>query len=675
MKPTGFTSTGRNLSSVANSHQKTKHHVTNHTAYRLLGNVDVASALDEARQREIQRHNQNASRYAKLMKHHIDVAVYLSAQGLAFRGHNESKDCSNRGNFLKMMDLLGDYSHDLRMFLDTERITYTSHEPQNQLIECIFEEVKSEIHNRMNRSKSISIMMDDTSDLRHTKQSAISVRLIHDGKIEEHLLGLIDSSDDQSADGLTKILLETLEGYKITPGTSKTKLIRQSYDGAPTMSGALNGVQKQVSDRYPFAYYNHCVAHRMSLCASQSANRIPEVSKFFGTLDRLITFFRSSPKRTRNLGYNLPKPGDTRWLSRDTAVIAVDSFYETIGTALYEISTNSTEKAETQAMARGLVLSIQNVSFLCLLKLYRKIFEHCVPIITMMQKPTLDAVQVHSMLDDFQRFLAALDFDQIWKETLEADPDFPIMRARAGWRGIETANNGSQESWKQTLSIVQEKICTEFSKQISWRFQNLEKFKWMDLVHPSKFTQSRKLPPKEVKLMLREFMNLYPFAVDDISSAENNLEVLHNNSKISLRKCAKERDHTVKKRKAKQRKIEACYQAEITSDDEVIEEEPRNVEENDEFEAGEFTGLDTEFVNEGALCIQDLLTVVQETGLADALPQAMLLLEIAAVTQLTSMHCERVFSRMKRVVSASRSQMLQARKEHLVMLQVEHGLL
>jgi len=101
----------------------------------------------------------------------------------------------------------------------------------------------------------------------------------------------------------------------------------------------------------------------------------------------------------------------------------------------------------------------------------------------------------------------------------------------------------------------------------------------------------------------------------------------------------------------------------------------QEIEENDEFDAGEFTELDTEFVIEGALCIQDLMTVVQETGLADALPQAMLLMEIAAVTPLTSVHCKRVFSRMKRVVSASRSRMLQARKEHLVMLQIENGLL
>ena len=104
---------------------------------------------------------------------------------------------------------MGDYSHDLRAFLDKERITYTSHEPQNQLIECVFEEVKSEMRKRINNSRFISLMMDDTSDLSNTEQSAISVRLINQGSIEEHLLGIVDASDDQSAARLTKILLTT----------------------------------------------------------------------------------------------------------------------------------------------------------------------------------------------------------------------------------------------------------------------------------------------------------------------------------------------------------------------------------------------------------------------------------------------------------------------------------
>ena len=132
VQPTGFASDGRNMSNVANRHQESKSHMTCHASYKLLGNVDVASALDEARQREILRHNENASRYSKMMKHHIDVAVYLSAQGLAFRRHAEDKSSSNRGNFLELMDLLGGYSQELRVFLDKERITYTSHDPQTK---------------------------------------------------------------------------------------------------------------------------------------------------------------------------------------------------------------------------------------------------------------------------------------------------------------------------------------------------------------------------------------------------------------------------------------------------------------------------------------------------------------------------------------------------------------
>ena len=215
MQPTGYTSSGGNLWSVATCHQATKNHTANFTDYKLLGYVDVDSALDEARQREIDRHNRNASRYSVMMKHHIDIATYLACQGLAFRGHSDSKDLANRGNFLELMDVLGEYSHEFRTFLDTERITYTSHEPQNQLIESIFEEVRNEIFNRVTKSRFVSIMMDDTSDLSNTEQSAISVRLIHNGNIEKHLLGLVDASEDQSADGLTILLLKTLEQYKI----------------------------------------------------------------------------------------------------------------------------------------------------------------------------------------------------------------------------------------------------------------------------------------------------------------------------------------------------------------------------------------------------------------------------------------------------------------------------
>ncbi len=100
-----------------------------------------------------------------------------------------------------------------------------------------------------------------------------------------------------------------------------------------------------------------------------------------------------------------------------------------------------------------------------------------------------------------------------------------------------------------------------------------------------------------------------------------------------------------------------------------------DVEEIDEFEIRESTGLEEEILHREALSIQDLLPVIHSKDLADALPQAMVLLEVAAVTPITSVHSERLLSRMKRVILASQSRMLQERKEHLFFLQVEHAVL
>ena len=74
------------------------------------------------------------------------------------------------GQFPELMDLLACYSHKLRSFLDDAHLTYTSHDPQNDLINCIAEEVRSEIQNRIHTLNFIAIMMDDTSDINNVEQ-------------------------------------------------------------------------------------------------------------------------------------------------------------------------------------------------------------------------------------------------------------------------------------------------------------------------------------------------------------------------------------------------------------------------------------------------------------------------------------------------------------------------
>ena len=74
----GFQSSGDNLWNLSKRHEKTKMHIINHTAYQLLGNVDVSCALDEARRRQVQQHNQNASRYSRIL--HFFSCVSLSTR-------------------------------------------------------------------------------------------------------------------------------------------------------------------------------------------------------------------------------------------------------------------------------------------------------------------------------------------------------------------------------------------------------------------------------------------------------------------------------------------------------------------------------------------------------------------------------------------------------------------
>eukprot|EP00795_Rhopilema_esculentum_P015942 gene15942-biopygen5329 len=89
-------------------------------------------------------------------------------------------------------------------------------------------------------------MMDDTSDISRVEQSAVSVRLIYKGEVEEHMLALIDSSEDQTADGLRRVLLNTLSEYGITPVSSKNKLIADPVMPTVRVRTGWRGIEDEI---------------------------------------------------------------------------------------------------------------------------------------------------------------------------------------------------------------------------------------------------------------------------------------------------------------------------------------------------------------------------------------------------------------------------------------------
>ena len=46
---------------------------------------------------------------------------------------------------------------------------------------------------------------------------------------------------------------------------TKKQLVGFGSDGAPVMTGRLNGVAKQLQDKFPAIISVHCIAHRLAL--------------------------------------------------------------------------------------------------------------------------------------------------------------------------------------------------------------------------------------------------------------------------------------------------------------------------------------------------------------------------------------------------------------------------
>ena len=286
-----------------------------------------------------------------------------------------------------------------------------------------------------------------------------------------------------------------------------------------------------------------------------------------------------------------------------------------------------------------------------------------------MQKPSFDAVQLSSMLDDFHEVLRTLNYHQIWEDAMALDPVLPVFPTRRGWRGVEHSADGSSDSWKTFLVNVAADVTETFSEQLQWRFENVKKFKWMDLVHPAMFSQRKTASSGDQRALISKLSEAYPFVVPDPIALEHNLSVLYQNEEISvlLQKLVRERDALVARKKERRRRLaQAREQRE--------RQEREDVEELDTFPLAE-DNIEIEQVKEGKPNLQDLLAVIRQAELEEALPEAVHVAQLAVTTPLTSVHCERVFSRMKGVISPGRTNMLQKRKEMLVFLQVEHKIL
>ncbi|XP_062014439.1 uncharacterized protein LOC133730964 [Rosa rugosa] len=224
----------------------------------------------------------------------IESVRLLASQRCSFRGHDESVNSSNGGNFNAVVDSFRRMNIDIRRVLQNApgNAKYISPIIQKQILNILGNKVRTKIREEVGDAK-FYILVDEAVDVSNREQMTIILRFVDcDGFIRERffkVLSVADTCSQTLKDDISKVLTQ----YDLQVENMR----RQGYDGASNMRGEFNGLQALFREECPYAYYVHCFAHRLQLTLNVAAKGVHDIWEFFSTLSLIVNFVDSSAKR------------------------------------------------------------------------------------------------------------------------------------------------------------------------------------------------------------------------------------------------------------------------------------------------------------------------------------------------------------------------------------------
>ncbi|XP_031329299.1 zinc finger MYM-type protein 1-like [Photinus pyralis] len=580
----------------------------------------TGTTIDRIAEEEIQKEKE---KWRNILTRVLDIIRFLSKQNLAFRGHRETDTpdvATNKGNFIELVRLLSKYDpvlreHMLKIDLKAERTSYMSPQIQNELIGLLGDHVRSRILQRVKNAKYFSIIFDSTPDISRLDQTSQVLRyVVVEGdhvSVEESFIEFIDTKDKHAAD-IASMILEKLK----SDGLDIMNCRGQGYDNAAVMKGQHSGVQKRISDVNPKAQFIACSNHSLNLAGIHAAQAEVNSVTFFGTLDRLHSFFSLSTHRwdvlSTTTGTSLKRLVDTRWSSRGEAVKMVKNNFEKILESL-EILTGINENADTRATAGGLLVSLQSFTFLTYLGFWEPVLAEVNDAQNYMQQRGLSLRDCASKMKALSDFLdsarenvadTSLSFAEslCTKLGITTEPQRRI-RQKKKMPGEEASDSGL--SYKNEL---RREICASVDRikqEIATRFEQLQ-----DVAQKFEF-----LSPA---ILLDEDLSI------DLSNAPDDID----------------RTEFVIERKRLQTFVTASNEKESLK-------------------------------HLGPL---ELLTFIHQHRLSDSVPNINIMLRIFLTMGVSVATCERSFSKLKLIKNYLRSTMSNLRLNSLAIMSIEHEL-
>ena len=395
-------------------------------ALRLKGGVD------EILEKQIQ---DEKKRWREILKRIIDVIKLLASQNLALRGHVEQLDSDNPGNFLATLKFLSFYDTLLENHLKNVRenphsVSYLSHDIQNEFLSLLAGAVRDKIIKEIKEAKYFGILYDFTPDVSHTEQLSQVIHYVQSDfetgnvRVKETFIKFVEL-DKKDAAGYEAIILKSLQD----DGLNFLDCHAQMYDNAAVMSGSISGVQTRLRERNPKAVFINCDNHSLNLAGVHAASVDPTIITFFGTVQKVYSFFSGSTTRWKKmsemLDLTVKKESDTRWSAREAAVRAIAVSYGKLVGLLQSLNEDQHESTDTRAKAGILLKSLLTFNYVVYLYFWNKVLHKINVVQKRLQSPNMN---LHE---------AATDLDSLWKNFTD---DRDNLCARSLQQGLQLAD-------------------------------------------------------------------------------------------------------------------------------------------------------------------------------------------------------------------------------------------
>lgn len=120
-----------------------------------------------------------------------------------------------------------------------KELSFISWERQNQIIDCIAQDISTTIKRQLNNSQLFSISIDSIFDFSRKEQTSFIVRYVDEntGQVYERLLAIAECAHTTGID-LFELFKKVMSKSNLN---WMENLIGQSYDGAANMRGEFQG--------------------------------------------------------------------------------------------------------------------------------------------------------------------------------------------------------------------------------------------------------------------------------------------------------------------------------------------------------------------------------------------------------------------------------------------------